>query len=485
MQELEKKFVDFAEALPDPVLVIRHDGRIELANKQTEKCFGYQHKELIRHGIEILIPERFHSDHVELRNRLFKYPSSGPVRADKEWFGRRKDGSEIPIEISVHSFLSEGVLLVTVVIRDITERKKLVMEQVVLDHFFNMSLDMLCVAGVDGYFKRINPAFEQLGYSNEELLSKPFVEFVHPDDRNITLKEIEKLSTGIPTVGFENRYCLKDGSYRWLDWVSISDKTGTLYAVARDVTERKRIEFERDQALDAREELIAVVSHEIRNPLATITTSLDLIKRIMPVYEIKEGVGKLLEQIRAATSYMTRITSDLLDVTKIEAGRFSVEPTVVEVISLVEEVINNTQPIAAQRSIHVDKAVSLEAKAVVADKDRIIQVLSNLINNAIKFTSEGGSIRVEVERQQEKVLFQVKDTGCGIPKEQLSHVFERFWQAKRSQYLGSGLGLYIAKNIVEAHGGKMGVKSEEGEGSTFYFTLSATNVSEITPQKIA
>ena len=253
-----------------------------------------------------------------------------------------------------------------------------------------------------------------------------------------------------------------------------------------DITERKRFERERDHALKSREELVAVISHEIRNPLTTIITSLEIIKKTLPPQDGLKQPQKSLDHIRAAVQQMTRITSDLLDVTKIEAGHLPIEPSVIDIASLVEEMVILFRPLTAQKSILLETKISPEAKSVDCDRNRIIQVLSNLLTNAIKFTGEGGVVLIKVDRVRERIRFQIKDTGCGIPEDQIPHVFERFWQAKHKQYLGAGLGLYVAKSIIEGHGGRIGLKSKVGDGSTFYFTLSASDeIVEVLPKKSA
>jgi signal transduction histidine kinase len=242
-----------------------------------------------------------------------------------------------------------------------------------------------------------------------------------------------------------------------------------------DITLRKDLAQQRDNALKAREELIAVVSHELKNPLTAITSSLDLVKRVLSPDKGQEQLRKLLDNIYVAARRMTRITSDLLDVSKIESGHFPLELTTVQATSLIEEVIALSLPLALDKAIRIEKNIGEEVDDISCDRDRVSQALLNLLNNAIKFTGEGGVITVDVYRVNDQIRFQVKDTGCGIPTAQLPHVFERFWQAKHKQYLGSGLGLYITKSIVETHGGKVGVESRDGEGSTFYFTLPVGN----------
>jgi signal transduction histidine kinase len=249
-----------------------------------------------------------------------------------------------------------------------------------------------------------------------------------------------------------------------------------------DVTEKYRLAIERDQALEAREELVAVVSHEIKNPLTTITTSLELLKRALP-HDGQVRTQKLISHMGAAAHRMNHIVSDLLEVTRIESGHFRLIQSAVNVSDLINELIEIFEPLVTEKSLHLEYQISSEAQAAYCDRDWIIQVLSNLMSNAIKFTDAGGTIRVQVDRSGDQFHFEVQDTGCGIAPEELPHVFERFWQAKHKQYLGVGLGLYIAKNIIDAHGGKIGVRSEVGGGSTFHFTLPAA--AELPAQRIA
>jgi signal transduction histidine kinase len=131
---------------------------------------------------------------------------------------------------------------------------------------------------------------------------------------------------------------------------------------------------------------------------------------------------------------------------------------------------------AADKNIRIESEVAANARHAHYDRDRIFQVLTNLLNNAIKFTPEGGRIRVSAKTQGEMLRLEVTDSGCGIPESEMTHVFDRFWQAKHRQYLGTGLGLYIAKNIVEAHGGRIGLESRVGQGSTFYLMLPVRHI---------
>ncbi|QRK05704.1 GAF domain-containing protein [Archangium violaceum] len=227
------------------------------------------------------------------------------------------------------------------------------------------------------------------------------------------------------------------------------------------------------KAVQARDDLVAVVSHDLKNPLGVIHLQVGFILRALPLD--REGPWRRIqnsaERIQRATERMNTLIRDLLDLAKIEAGRFSVELKPEELESLLEECLEIFNPLAEQKRISISQKVSQPEMLVRADRDRIFQVLSNLIGNAIKFTPEGGSIQLTIEPEGKAARFAVRDTGPGIPKEQLPNLFNRYWQAKKRAREGTGLGLYIAKGIVEAHGGQLWVESQVGSGSTFFFTL--------------
>lgn len=231
---------------------------------------------------------------------------------------------------------------------------------------------------------------------------------------------------------------------------------------------------EAEQAARTRDEVLAVVAHDLRNPLNVVLTS------GMFLRETVEGLEPRAEQqldlIQRAARQMNRLIQDLLEVAGVEAGHISVEPRAERVQPMLEGACLTMQNVAETKQIALSCVVGASLPPVLADRDRIDQVLSNLIGNAVRFTPEGGHIRVSAERDRGRVRFAVADDGAGINAADLPHVFDRFWQAKRSRQGGAGLGLAIARGIVTAHGGEMWVESEPGSGSTFFFTLPAAEV---------
>jgi signal transduction histidine kinase len=229
-----------------------------------------------------------------------------------------------------------------------------------------------------------------------------------------------------------------------------------------------RLYEEAERVIDAREEILRIVAHDLRNPLNTISmataTLLDM-----------EGADKTrtspLRIIRRSGERMNHLIQDLLSVTTIEAGRLSIAPRKLHVNDLLHEAQEALEPIAREKSLTLSVEAAADLPPVRADSGRVLQVFSNLVGNAVKFTPAGGSITLSAGRADGKVHLSVTDTGPGIPPAQIPRLFGKFWQAKRGDGRGVGLGLAIAKGIVEAHGGTITVQSELGRGSVFTFAL--------------
>jgi PAS domain S-box-containing protein len=226
-----------------------------------------------------------------------------------------------------------------------------------------------------------------------------------------------------------------------------------------------------ETAARLRDEVLAVVSHDLRNPLSVISFSSDVLLRAWASETERAAERRQLEGIALSTQRMRRLIDDLLDVARVDAGRMSVEPCAVPAGRLVLDALESHAPLAEARAILTRVRLPAEIPPVLADADRVLQVFSNLLGNAIRFTPRGGGITLSVGVEERAVRFAVSDTGPGIPDEHLPHIFDRFWRAQRARREGAGLGLAIARGIVEAHEGRIWAESVPGEGSTFHFTL--------------
>jgi signal transduction histidine kinase len=231
------------------------------------------------------------------------------------------------------------------------------------------------------------------------------------------------------------------------------------------------------QAARTREEMVAVVSHDLKNPLSTIQMVVSfLLEDLVPDDAAHQLERKQLHTIHRSAERMYRLIHDLLDVAAIEAGQLAVTRSPLAVDALVTDALEMLRPLAAAKRITLVADVSSELPAVAADHDRVLQVFSNIGGNAVKFTPEDGRVEIHVTVRDAVVEFAVSDTGPGIASEDLPRVFDRFWQAKKRARTGAGLGLAIAKGIVEAHDGRIRAESEPGRGSCFSFTLPVATV---------
>jgi len=405
-------------------------------------------------------------------------------------------------------------------ITDITERKRMQDER---DRFFTLSLDMLCIAGFDGYFRQLNPAWaETLGYTDTELMARPYLGFVHPEDRDATAAQSENLVHGKWIFSFENRYRCKDGSYKWLLWSACPfPEQQLVYAAARDITERKRSEAElkRANAELARSEealrkaladlrksheelkeahlqliqaekmesvgtLAAGVAHEVKNPLQTILMGVDFLSN--QVAKENSTVTGVLADMREAISRADTIVRDLLEFSaahQLDLKEADVNSVVENALWLVNYELNR-QPITVARQLGTN------LPPVQLDRQKITQAFINLFLNAIHAMPKGGTLLVRTHSRhvaespvqltdrsattffvgETVVVVEIEDSGTGIPQDILVRVFDPFFTTKPVGK-GTGLGLTVVQKIVELHHAMISIRNraEGGVKATITF----------------
>jgi len=346
-----------------------------------------------------------------------------------------------------------------------------------LNRFFTISLDLLCIAGFDGFFKRLNPAWETtLGYSTAQLYSRPFIDFVHPDDRQATISEAGRLADGSTTIRFENRYRCADGSYKWLLWNAASlQKSQLIFAAATDITDRKQYEHalrDHNAALEAvnreLESFSYSVSHDLRAPLRAVDGYARILEEDCGAQLDGEG-KRLLFVIRSEARRMGVLIDDLLTF-----GRLSRQPLnsgTIDMRELSEDVMGEVRVRRPDREFEFVCGPLPPARG---DRSTIRQVLLNLLSNAAKYAKPSGAIRIEIEgeRDGDHNTYAVRDNGIGFDMKYAEKIFGVFQRLHSDRdYEGTGVGLAIVQRIVSRHGGRVWGEGEPGHGATFHFTL--------------
>jgi PAS domain S-box-containing protein len=364
---------------------------------------------------------------------------------------------------------SEPTPFILLAIDDITERRR--------SRHFNFAHDLLCVGTVDGFFVDVNIEFQKvLGYSREELLSKPFVEFVHPEDRAETARVMDQLRSGHDLARFQNRYRCRNGTYRYFDWTCPAPLIGehVLYSAARDITDLVQIDRERLRLNDELtrsnadlEQFAYVASHDLQEPLRAVAGCVQIIQKRFKG-KLDSSADELIGHAVDGATRMQNLIGDLLEYSRISRKGGAFVHTDLNVA--LEQALKNLEI-----SLHeTDALVTHDSlPTVVADRGQMTRLFQNLLSNALKFRGASKPIiHVSAEHKDKAWRVSVRDNGIGIQKEYLERVFILFQRLHtRTEYPGTGIGLAICKRIVERHDGRITVESEPGVGSTFSFTL--------------
>ncbi len=350
--------------------------------------------------------------------------------------------------------------------------------------FFEMSLDMLCIADFQGYFQQLNPAWLSLGYTLDELRAQPFLAFVHPDDVASTLEIMGQLTTSeYSTMSFENRYRCKDGSYRWLLWSSRTSHGAArtedrlYFAVARDITQRK----EREEALRTQtlalarsnadlQQFATIASHDLKEPLRMVSSYVALLEQRYKG-RLDPEADRYIHFAVDGTQRMTALISDLLTFSRVSLSALAMRPVDLNVV--LERVLRDLEPSVRQTQGEV---VHGALPMAAGDAVQLGQVFLNLIGNALKFAREGVPPKVEISAERSGPFWKlsVRDLGIGIDADHFDRIFEIFQRLHgRTDHPGTGIGLAVVKRVVERHGGQVWAESVVGESTTFFLTLLA------------
>ena len=510
----------------DAIICVDDSQQIIFFNEGAESIFGYSADEVIGQPLERLIPERFrasHSSHV----RAF---GQSQVRARRmgergQILGLRKNGEEFPAEAAISHLGSEENRVYSVVLRDVTDRRRAhetqrflaeageirasslgadetlrnvaklavprLADACVVHSFHGDQFHGVAVEHVDPVRGKelereraehpIDPAsshpvavvirtakpiiwaghdaIDQATLGNREDLSDIFMKA--PGAAIIMpLAARDQLLGVIALYREKNRYDRND--------VFLAEELSRRAAIAID---NARLHDLVRAGIQARDDMIGIVSHDLRNPVNAVKMLTGVMLDRQQDVPLPAEMADYASVIRQAAEQMDELIRDLLDVTRVEAGRLAVDLTRENTEELLSDALRTLAPVTNQKSITLRLTAPDDLPDVTADRERIAQALSNLVGNAVKFSPPGGEIIVRVAMLDREILFSVTDKGRGMTAEQLSHAFDRFWQSSRTDRQGAGLGLAITKGIIEAHGGRIWAESSPDAGSTFYFTL--------------
>ena len=493
VREAAVRLKAIVETAVDGIITIDEQGIVESMNSAAERIFGYTHDEIVGQNISALmsVPERDeHSHHLEEYLRTGRQKILGTIR---EVRGRRKDGSLFPMELAVSETRLGARRIFTGIVRDITEFKKAIEERLRLLNeleneraLLNSLLDNAPVGF--GFFDhelrflRVNPAMAEMnGVPIEGHLGRTLLDVLPKLSPEVADSFRQVLHSGQNIVNreFTAETPRRPGAQRyWLcNFYPVKLPDGTLLgvgAVVTDIDDRKRMEEALKDADQRKDQFLAMLAHELRNPLAPISNAVQIIQLEGPNGRNFRWSTEVIEdQIK----HMTRMVDDLLDVSRITRGKVDLQKETIALAEVVELAIEASRPLIEDYQHQLTIALPAEPVLLEVDPARLAQVLSNLLNNAAKYTDEGGQISLTAERLGEDVIVRVRDTGIGIAPELLPKIFDLFTQADRTLSRsrgGLGIGLTLVRSLIELHDGRVTAQSKGlGQGSEFVVRLPA------------
>ena len=455
---------------PDLLGTVNSKGYFETSNPAWMTVLGWTEAEVA----SMSLFELLHPDDVERTRTQFILTQQGQPAIKFANRYRRKDGTYR--WISWVGVPEDGMVFCSG--RDITanveQAEQLAVARRERDTAWAVSQDLLVAVALDGSFTAVNTAWTtRLGWTEGELLGHMFSELSHPDDVESALAVFADLSRAPLSTPFEGRMLHKDGSYRWFAWTAALAGE-SVYGNGREITAERENAAARQIAQllrDAdrqKDEFLATLAHELRNPLAPIRTAVQLLAAPKASEQVRSRATEIIER---QVGHMSRLLDDLLDVARITQRKLVLKREPVQIATVVAMAMEAAQSLADAKRHHLVAVLEDTTAVVLADPMRLAQVLTNLLNNAVKYTDPGGSIRLEARREGDELCLTVTDNGIGLTPRALEHIFVMFAQEQtaieRSEG-GLGIGLALAKGLVQLHGGSLSAQSDgKGQGSCF------------------
>lgn len=482
----ERRIQSLIESLVDGVLVIDDFGRIRQMNRGAEIMFGWTFDELNGLDFSILVPDNLTFEYVGRLEQFRSNRSPATVRQGTEFLARHRDGTLVPIEVGVNEVIGNRERLLFITVRDLSRVKMVQKAFERVSRVTDASSELILLVFADGTVFGANSAAREyfgLSIDSEGVVTRnsasvSLAELVGDDvseesSRSITTTaQVGEVVTDQLTLrnveGFEREFAVHT--------ITHTDPTGAVEFVsfsARDVSDRIAIAQARQMSI-MKDRFVSTVSHELRTPLTSVIGALRLLES-GALGDLSTDAETVIRLASDNARFLMRLINDLLDLS-VTSGTKDRTTKIVLIGELIDEAIATVETIAGQKEITITTVrTSASEIEVVGEPDRLRQVLVNLLTNAIKFSDAGTPVDVTIDsRDRDTVIISIVDRGRGIPTDRLEDIFEPFSQVSEGvtrESEGFGLGLSIARSIVEAHGGEIWVRSTEGEGSTFSFSL--------------